>query len=586
MVAVVRLASLIAALGVTTATIDGDGRQARPRAVDPQTASISGRVVDGGTGRPVNGAVVTLTPPQEPWPFPRRELPPRVSAMTRADGRFTFRSVKAGAHRVEAEKPGYLAGAHGRPRPSGSSRPVEIEPAERADITITLWKQAAITGMVVDEAGEPVVGQEMRALQRVFAGGRSHLRISGANLTDDRGVYRIGQLEPGAYFVVPSITQTFGSPEGRSDRPVTIQIGSTRYTINEYAPAPPVLPGSDRLMFYPALFYPGVQTVAQAPPINLGSGEERANVDFQLLPSLAARVSGRALEAPPGAHVALELVPAGLDDLIESVVAETLSDGNGVFAFPAIPPGDYVLRARSSAGTDNRWAVVGLSVGQQDVTGVDFVMRPSLRINGRVEFVGTAQGGIRDVHVVAEAADGTHVNVAPQRVAPTGRFTIDGLPGGHYVLRVSGIASGWMLQSVSYEGRDVADVPLALASDASDVVIAITNRVTDLGGTVRTTAGAPDRDALVVVFPADGDAARDAGSTPRRVRSVRTNESGTFRIVGLPAGDYSIVAIPDEEMGDGSPAMFVELARGADAVRLDEGVKKEVQLHTRVRSRR
>jgi hypothetical protein len=397
-------------------------------------------------------------------------------------------------------------------------------------------------------------------------------------------VYRIGHLEPGAYFVVPSINQTFGSPEGRSDRPVTILIGSTRYTINEYAPAPPILPGSDRLMFYPAQFYPGVQTAAQAPPIHLGSGEERANVDFQFLPSPAARVSGRALEAPPGEHVTLQLVPAALDDVIESVVAETLGDGNGVFAFPAIPPGDYVLKARSSA--DNRWAVLGLSVGQQDVTGVDFVMRPSLRMTGGVEFVGTAQGVIRDMHVVAEAADGTHVNVPPQRVAPNGRFTIDGLPGGHYVLRVGGIANGWMLQSVTHEGRDIADVPLALASDANDVLIAITNRVTEVGGTVRSTAGAPDPDALVVVFPADGDAARDAGRTPRRVRSVRTNERGAFRIVGLPAGDYCIAAIPDEEMGDGSPAMFAELARGAEVVRLDEGVKREVQLHTRARSRR
>jgi protocatechuate 3,4-dioxygenase beta subunit len=410
-----------------------------------------------------------------------------------------------------------------------------------------MWRHAALTGTIVDEAGDPVVGQEVRALQRDYVGGRSHLRISGANLTDDRGVYRIGQLDPGVYFVVPSIEQTYGAREGQPQGTATIQVGSTSHTINVYAPLPPMLPGIARLMVYPTLFYPGVPSAAQAPPIVLGSGEERANVDFQFLPIPAARVSGRAFEAPPGAHVQLRLMPAELDDVSEAVMAEAFSDANGTFTFPAIPPGDYVLKARSSMGQDNRWAAVGFSVGQQDVSGIDFVLRPGVRISGRVEFSGNPPTAMRQMSVTAEAADGTHVDVPPQAVAPAGRFTIDGLPGGNYVLRLTGIPSGWMLQSATYQGRDVSDVPLRPHQRGTRIDIADGQRALDvtirmprgavLTGTVVDHTGHPLAHTSVAAFRF---AYQNGERRLARYRDVQTDERGVYRLYGLAAGEYAI----------------------------------------------
>lgn len=589
-----RVAGILVRLLLVAASLDGGQGTTRPpiqRRPDPETAVITGRVVDARSGQPINGAVVTLTVQQQSrFPFLLRDRPSRVSVMTRADGRFTFRNVRAGAHTVHAAKPGYIAGAYGQRRPDGSSRPVELDRAEEAAIAIALWKYGAIIGTIVDEAGEPIVGQEVRALRRGFAGGRSHLRPAGSHWTDDRGSYRIGALLPGAYLVMPAITQravaaSATDPGQAPEGTVVVRIGSALHVIDVDSPVPPLLPGSDRLLIYPMQFYPGVPTAAQATPIAVGSGEERANVDFQFLPVPAARVAGRALEALPGAHVTLRLFQEVATETNDAVVAEAYSDATGAFMFPAVPPGDYVLKALSSTPEDNRWASVGFSLGQRDIPNLDFVLRPGLRINGRVEMDGTRQPAIRDMHVAIDAADGSDLDVQPVPVTPAGRFTIDRLPAGDYVLRVGSVPSGWMVRSVTHDGRDVSDAPIALGADA-EVAVTLTNRLTELHGTARSPTGAPDPDAVVVVVPADRDGWSEAGRAPSRVRSIRPDRNGDFSVVGLLPGEYKVVALPAEDVDENDLSMLAELARGAHLVTLDEGVKREVLLQTRARPRR
>ena len=74
----------------------------------------------------------------------------------------------------------------------------------RSDITIRLWKEGAITGRVVDDFGEPVVGILVQAWAERFQAGRamfeSALPVVGR--TDDRGVYRMIEVPPGLYVVV------------------------------------------------------------------------------------------------------------------------------------------------------------------------------------------------------------------------------------------------------------------------------------------------------------------------------------------------------------------------------------------------
>jgi hypothetical protein len=74
---------------------------------------------------------------------------------------------------------------------------------------VLVWKHAAITGRVVDEAGEPVVGAGVKILRRGLLAGRPGFSDVVTVSTDDRGMYRAGALEPGTYVVgVPSISTT------------------------------------------------------------------------------------------------------------------------------------------------------------------------------------------------------------------------------------------------------------------------------------------------------------------------------------------------------------------------------------------
>jgi hypothetical protein len=94
-----------------------------------------------------------------------------------------------------------------------------------------------------------------------------------------------------------------------------------------------------------------------ASPVTLGQGEERMGVDFPLKLVRTAKLEGTVM-VPSGVRpqsVQLMLTPAsqagsggaGLDMLS---INRTAPDAEGKFAFTAVPPGQYTIVARASAG--------------------------------------------------------------------------------------------------------------------------------------------------------------------------------------------------------------------------------------------
>jgi hypothetical protein len=164
----------------------GRGNQLPPRPL-VTTGLIVGRVIDAASGKSVAGAVVTLTggparsappapaAPGSPPTLPPPPPPPRV--LTNSEGRFAFRGLSRGNYAVGAAKAGYAAGAYGRSRPNGPTRPVQLDDGEHmGDFTIRVFKFASITGSVIDEAGEPVVGASVRAYRRTLVAACSRRR--------------------------------------------------------------------------------------------------------------------------------------------------------------------------------------------------------------------------------------------------------------------------------------------------------------------------------------------------------------------------------------------------------------------------
>ena len=173
------------------------GVSARDRAL-PASASgtISGRVSEQGSGRPLPGALVTL--------LSAGRSEPR-QAIADAAGRYEFRDLEPGDYALWAG-PGELLATHlrqafGQPAPLNAftwSQPpaIALKAGEvRPDVDIALRRALAIEGRVSDPWDEPVANAEVNALR---AGTRYG---SQPVYTDERGEFRLFGLAPGRYRV-------------------------------------------------------------------------------------------------------------------------------------------------------------------------------------------------------------------------------------------------------------------------------------------------------------------------------------------------------------------------------------------------
>jgi hypothetical protein len=236
-----------------------------------------------------------------------------------------------------------------------------------------MWRHGVITGTVLDEAGEPVIGIRVQAFLGSHVAGRRRYGPGASATTDDRGVYRIAQLLPGEYLVAVPSKQTSIPTEvmdvffaGGSTRAQRDELGremkeidaavvpaGSRYATNvgdvtiplEPGTATPTSQANGALSIYPSAFYPAASSAAQAAAVAVRSGEERGNIDVQLHVEKSARVSGSLL-APDGtaSHVPVRLQGSGNEALGAGLdAAVTMTDAAGAFTFIGVPAGQYTL---------------------------------------------------------------------------------------------------------------------------------------------------------------------------------------------------------------------------------------------------
>ena len=214
-------------------------------------------------------------------------------------------------------------------------------------------------------------------------------------------------------------------------------------------------------------------------------------------------------------------------------------------------------------------------------------LRNGFQVSGSLEFDDAVSRPAADVvgriAVTFESSNGAAVPIQVARgvIDMEGRFTSYQLPPGSYLVRANGLPPGWMLKGAALNGQDISDVPLKLERDMSGLTIMFTNKPSALSGRALDTSGNPDPKATVLVFPATQALWTDYGETPRRLRSTRVDRDGTFRIQGLPAGDYLVAAVLDESAADWPDARLIQAAaRSATAIKLGEGESRSVELRT------
>src|SRR5688572_16381934 len=201
---VLLLGLLALAWGPHAASLRGQTPDQTPGQSPLQTAALSGVVIDATTNRPVEGASVTLRRAE-----PTAMLPFSVPRMvTDAKGRFVFRDLPPGTNYfIDVARFGYASMRYGWAGPDGSSAlrdiaRISLGPGQWLDgIKVSLYRLGAISGRVVDERGEPVVGTAVRAFSQRMIAGRPQPVGGPIAVTDDRGAYRISGLDPARYIV-------------------------------------------------------------------------------------------------------------------------------------------------------------------------------------------------------------------------------------------------------------------------------------------------------------------------------------------------------------------------------------------------
>ncbi|HSG00946.1 MAG TPA: carboxypeptidase regulatory-like domain-containing protein [Vicinamibacterales bacterium] len=608
------------------------GRGTTPMGVG--SGIIVGQAYEPTSGQPIPGALVTLSLPgvaplrvmaDGQGRFAFRMLPAGAFSLSASkpgfvDGAYGQRRPSGPTHPVVLNEAGRMT-----------------------DADVPLWRYSAITGTVTDERGEPVVGATVQALIRTTVAGMPKLNPGPTDETDDRGVYRIGRLAPGDYVVALPAGRAgdqfvmLSGGGGNVIQAATTFTAATNAVVREGPGGARLLDEPEELvgpagaapdgtpLTYQTLFYPSSPVASQAAVVRLGSGEERGSIDFVREPLPSSRVTGTLMGPDgPAPNYTVTLTPAGSEDLVAPVGAyraETRPDGQ--FVFNHVAPGQYTLRVaeapriRLGGGMEETvttggggmfvmrtaitvgrggaepplpeeptlWAERTISVDRE--VDVPIVLSAGVRISGQVAFSGAAKRPddetLPSMRVTLDPADGRTSALQLTlrgRIETSGLFRTMSVPPGQYFVRVDRVPQGWYFRGATLGGRDVSDSPLVVeGEDITGVTLSFTDQVTEISGSVTNDSDKEDSTALVIAFPTDRSGWINYGSRPRRLTSTRATDTGSFRIGGLPPGEYFVAAVRDEIAGDWQRTDFLDaVAAAATRVRLGDGDKQNVSL--------
>ena len=546
------------------------------------TATISGRVVAADTGEPLKRARVTARVSDA------RGL---VVSTTDAAGRYALVGLRAGRYTISVSRPGFVTLSYGQRRPRQPATPLQVLAGDDLrDVSFSLPRGSVITGRLVDEDGVALPLAAVRAMRYVYRQGQRQLVPAGEDRSDDRGQYRIFGLAPGNYYVsataprqlrraaVGRVAPGAGGPAGRFADP--------------FEPPPAA---DDQGLGYAPTYYPGATGLGQALPVTLGLSTEITGVDFGVLLVPTARVSGTVLRAD-GVHPGAARVVLVPEDgaFFRGATSGARVEDDGRFEIRHVPPGRYILRAvlrrafggprdsgRPRGRTPPMFASQALEIDGFDVTDLTLVLGPGARLSGSVDFdtTGSDPDDVTRIRVSATPlAPIPMIGGADARVQSDGTFELEGIADGARLLRASGAPSGWVLQAVYLDGRDVIDTPLDFGGTGhvGGVRLIFSDRVSELSGVVHDRRGEPLTDFTVIAFPPNEERWQPAS---RFIRASRPDQNGSYQITGLPAGDYLLAAVDVVEQGEWYDPRFLDpLRAGAVRLRLGAGEAKALNL--------
>jgi hypothetical protein len=534
-------------------------------------ARLFGRIVAADTGAPVRSAAIRVagTNPGAAT----------LVATTDDNGAFDVRDVPPGKYLVYVTKPGFVSTRFSLA--AGTADPFGVSAGQQIDMRdLRLPRAGVVSGRVVDGFGDPVADIAVTAWRMEYLSPARRRIFSRASFqTNDLGEFRAHGLEPGKYFISAS----------RSVVALTVPAGSNdpAFTLTGMREAP--------------TFYPGTPNASEAASIEVQAGQEASGIHFQMLAVPYGAVSGVVLNSrgAPYDNALVWLVAARADDVqVNTVQLTAETDRQGRFRIVNVSPGEYRLEVFSKTFMENIGKTGGRGMGEEPAGEV--ASQPVTIISGRTEDVSVqASRGFRvrgrvfidGAPAVADVATKLQVSAFPTYagisglalpsqadVGADGTFVFEGMHGTRaFNVRGPAVAS---LHRVLFRGRDVSESGIEVVNETDGVELHLTTRPSRVEGSVRDVNGAAVPEGRVVLF--SPDRADWVRPVTRRFRDASLKGEGTFVTVGLPAGSYLAVLVPQSGRDRWADPDYIDTLRPfATPFTITDGATTTVTLQVR-----
>jgi hypothetical protein len=532
---------------------------------------ISGTVVDFITGQPVAKARVAISPVGERDNF--------TTIITAEDGRFVFLNLAAGKYTLTAQARGYLLQSFNQ-HDNYSSSIVVGPDQDTSNLLFRVPPESSISGVITDEAGEPVRDAQVMLYFTGLAAGSEGTRLRNRVTTSDEGSYRFGHLAPGRYLIAVSAKPWYSqhpwpTPTPSAKQPATAQGGGVILSMHSgpgFYPGGAVSgtqPNPQLDVAYPVTFYPGVTEPSEATPIVLGRGEKAvANLSLQPVPALHVRINKE--ETEPGKSSHLTLQRRVLDGPAIPVSVEMREVAPGVMEVVGLASGRYVVRNYVAGEGQSDWA------GSRDLelTGNDEV--DSHQGDQYVPVIATLQmrsGTLPRQAVLALTSNKTREGFS-ERVNASGELLFkQGVPPGAYEISIYG-AKGMYLANISAEGARVSGRTVEFgAGSRVKLALTIARGQGEITGTTLKD-GKPLAGAMVVLVPAD------PAHNHVLFRRDQSDSDGTFTLPEVVPGKYQLLAIENGwELEWMNPEVLNKFTAGATMLEVEPSGRYNIKVN-------
>jgi hypothetical protein len=442
-------------------------------------------VVNSISGTPILGANVVID----------SEAGRQAWGRTDAGGLFAGHSKSAGKQMLVVTRKGYRMMGTGL-----MGTLINIDPAGENNTTVQMLPLGVIAGRVLDQHGDPVRHAGVHALQKGEAPGLGEFfRGFSAGTTDDRGEYRIADVEPGKYYV------------------------AAEYDMDNAVSATPSRVEWPELGGYVLL--PDVTEVARAQQVEVSAGAATHVNDLHLKMQRAISISGHVKPALAGAS--LDIRHAGIMFGLNAFAGRGgKAEADGSFTFHVLP-GTYILTA-SDQKTGKVSKETTVEALDKDVANVEVTLDSSYEISGRIIIDGSDNLDLSKIRL--------HFLGPPVKIASDGSFHTNAL-GAKALYMLQDLPEGWYVKEATVGGQHLVGRQFDLKPGTTEVSFTLSPQ----GASVEAIlpAGVSMFDAvLVLLLPENGPA-----PNPESMIHAEPDQSGKLVARGVPPGSYRVFAL-------------------------------------------